>query len=250
MNKPTSKVVSPIDFSRSSVARYIQLATLFRQRIQSGRWPVGTRLPTVAQLADEYGVARATIRQALALLTNEKLIESHRAKGTFVTGSPELQVLCEVETDWSGLSRATEDTDIEIISMEADTHPPKFPDAAGKPAKSYRHFRRRHSRFDTPYLLGDIYLDEDVYRRVPKEVFETKGTPQVLSELPGLKITDATQVLTIIMADVETAELLNIPINAPIARITRTATDANGIAIFVGDGLYRGDIIRLQLKLK
>jgi GntR family transcriptional regulator len=68
--------------------------------------------------------------------------------------------------------------------------------------------------------------------------------------VPGLKIADATQVLTIDTADVETAELLNIPINAPIARITRTATSGDGTVIFVGEGLYRGDIIRLQIKLK
>lgn len=250
MNEDPGSRATAIDFSRSSVARYIQLATLFRQRIQSGRWPVGTRLPTVAQLADEYGVARATIRQALALLTQDNLIESQRAKGTFVTGTPDLQVMCEVNTDWSGLSRSTADTSIEIVSMEANTRPPKFPDGAGKPAKSYRHFRRIHSRFDTPYLLGDVYLDEEVYRRVPKDVFETKGTPQIVSEVPGLTIADASQVLTIGTADVETAELLNLPINAPIARIARSATSADGTVIFVGEGLYRGDMVRLQIKLK
>src|SRR3546814_18407821 len=57
-----------VDFSRSAISRYIQLATLFRRRIESGQWPLGSQIPTVDRLADECGVARATIRQALDLL--------------------------------------------------------------------------------------------------------------------------------------------------------------------------------------
>ena len=73
-----------VDLSRSAVARYIQLASLFRRRIQSGQWSVGAQIPTVEDLAAECGVARATIRQALGQLETEDLIERYRAKGTFV----------------------------------------------------------------------------------------------------------------------------------------------------------------------
>ncbi|MFX6226298.1 GntR family transcriptional regulator, partial [Acinetobacter baumannii] len=53
----------PVDFSRSAVSRSLQLATLFRRRIESGQWPLGSQIPTVDDLASECGVARATIRQ-------------------------------------------------------------------------------------------------------------------------------------------------------------------------------------------
>ena len=62
-----------VPLSRSAVARYIQLATLFRSRIMSGQWAAGGQIPTIEQLMAECGVARATIRQALGLLEDEGL---------------------------------------------------------------------------------------------------------------------------------------------------------------------------------
>ena len=44
-----------VDLNRSTVSRYIQLSTLFRRRIESGVWRPGHRIPTVDELAAEYG---------------------------------------------------------------------------------------------------------------------------------------------------------------------------------------------------
>ena len=77
-----------IDLNQSAVARYLQLATLFRKRIVNGEWPVGQQIPTVGELAEECHVARMTIRQALGDLEAEGLISRARAKGTFVIAKP------------------------------------------------------------------------------------------------------------------------------------------------------------------
>ena len=61
-----------------------QLMTYFRERILDGRLSVGTRLPTDDELADLYQISRDTLRQALALLANEGLIERVQGRGTFV----------------------------------------------------------------------------------------------------------------------------------------------------------------------
>src|SRR5262245_22837819 len=97
------QTVTHPDFSRSAISRYVQLAALFRRRIETGVWPVGSQIPTVDELAEECGVARATIRQSLGLLSDEKLIERFRAKGTFVTRRIEDGLWCEIATDWSGM---------------------------------------------------------------------------------------------------------------------------------------------------
>ena len=67
---PTSQALK-----KSAVARYLQLASLFRARIESGEWEVDSRIPTVEELARDCGVATMTIRQALDILEAEGLIE-------------------------------------------------------------------------------------------------------------------------------------------------------------------------------
>src|SRR5689334_6042515 len=93
----------PLDDDATGIPRYLQLSTLFRRMIESGQWQTGSQIPTVEELAAEYGVARATVRQALGRLDADALIARFRAKGTFVTYQPQEQLWCEVETDWSGL---------------------------------------------------------------------------------------------------------------------------------------------------
>src|SRR5258705_14006650 len=105
---PTGKsalrlVTSSPDLSRSRVARYIQLATLFRNWIVSGHWPVGGRIPNVDDLALEFSVARGTIREALGVLEAEGLLERLRAKGTFVRNSPLVSSAHKLAIDWKSL---------------------------------------------------------------------------------------------------------------------------------------------------
>jgi GntR family transcriptional regulator len=39
-------------------------------------------------------------------------------------------------------------------------------------------------------------------------------------------------------------------LNAPVAYVHRVAADARGTRILVADGIYRGDVVRLDVKLK
>lgn len=239
-----------IDFSRSAVSRYVQLASLFRRRIESGQWQLGQQMPTVDELAQECQVARATVRQALDLLEDEKLIERYRAKGTFVTAKPQEQYWCEVASDWSGQLIAPEGATIEILSTRKKAVPPSPLHQIGELAPAYRHWRRRHWRNGVPYYLGDVYIDERVAKRISSETFKQKTSMRILRELPGLEIKEAHQTLTLGMADPEIADLLKLPLNAPIAHVHRSAIDQDGCVVFIGVGIYRGDVVRLDIKLK
>jgi GntR family transcriptional regulator len=241
-----------VDLSRSAVSRYIQLATLFRRRIEQGAWKLDQQIPTVDALAAEHGVARATIRQALDLLENDGLIERFRAKGTFVRAAPAANRLwCEVETDWSGLLRSRDGAEIEILGEEAGLPGSALPPLGiGEPAPLYRHWRRRHWRDGQPFLLADVHLDERLAPKVTPEDLRSKTALRLVESIAGVRIADARQTLTIGTADVETAAALRIPLNAPVAHVRRAAVDQQGVLVLVADGIYRGDVVRIDIKLR
>ena len=237
------------DYSRSSVSRYIQLSTLFRNRIETGEWALGQRLPTVDELAVECEVARETVRQALHLLANEGLIERFRAKGTFVKAAPTTPLWCEVGTDFSGLLISQEGATIELLAEQARVALTIRRDSYGELVPEYRHLRRRHWRNDQAYLLADVYIDERLVGRIPRAAFKTKTALKMLADVPNANLRDVKQTLTIGSANMEAANMLNIQLNAPVAIIDRHALDESGQLIFFARGIYRGDVVRLDLRM-
>lgn len=67
---------------------WIQLVDDFRQRIVSGRWPSGSRIPSVRELAAEAGVNPNTVQRALGELDRSGLTAAERTAGRFVTADP------------------------------------------------------------------------------------------------------------------------------------------------------------------
>jgi GntR family transcriptional regulator len=68
----------------SDRALYRQLADILRGKVASGELQPGQSLPSEGTLAQEYGLGRDTVRDALALLRSEGLVATERGKGTFV----------------------------------------------------------------------------------------------------------------------------------------------------------------------
>jgi GntR family transcriptional regulator len=68
------------------VAPYRQVAQILRERIAEGTYQPGTRLPSIVDLVQEFGVARTTARKALNLLAEEGLAELSAGMGFYVKG--------------------------------------------------------------------------------------------------------------------------------------------------------------------
>lgn len=249
MSEATLKSQTATALEKSAVARYIQLASMFRKWVENGQWPVGSQIPTVEMLARECGVAGMTIRQALDILEKEGLIERFRAKGTFVRQKPRRELWCEVQTDWNGLLMSRSDADISILSDVANQTLDQSGFDVGTVVPAYRHLRRLHRRAGVTFLVADVFVDERLRGLIPEENFSKTTAMRLVADLPGVKIADARQILTIDSADLETATLLDIALSDPIAKVQRLAVDENGALLLVANGLYRGDMVRIDMKL-
>ena len=69
-------------------ASLVQTVTdALRDRIAEGEHPVGSRLPSNAELCAEFGFSRTVIREAIASLASDGMVESRQGSGVFVTSS-------------------------------------------------------------------------------------------------------------------------------------------------------------------
>lgn len=64
---------------------YLRIANELRKRILSGKYPVGTYLPSQSVLADQdFKAARMTVRAAIEVLESEDLVQAIQGRGTLV----------------------------------------------------------------------------------------------------------------------------------------------------------------------
>ncbi|WP_326561617.1 winged helix-turn-helix domain-containing protein [Micromonospora sp. NBC_01796] len=63
-----------------------RIAQDIRERIASGEYAPGAKLPPLRELIVRYGVSAEPVRSALLILQVEGLLEGHQGKGVFVVG--------------------------------------------------------------------------------------------------------------------------------------------------------------------
>jgi len=230
----------------SPIPRYVVVADRLRKRIESGEWQAGHILPSLHQLAEAFGVARLTARQAVQILVREGLLESRRGYGTVVTDLAVPIQTTPLETSLRELGESYRSLVPRIL--EFDGIPRPLPGAAAGPAR-YIYMRRLHSQNERPYCVISLYITQSVFALDP-EGFRTKAVIPVMLENEAVHIARASQTLGIGAADAEVASLLHIPAHAPVANVTRVFTDRDGTILYYAEVIYRGDAIRLEIDLK
>lgn len=76
--------------SAHRISLFDQVTAQLREQITSGRWPVGTRIPTEPELVEQLGVARNTLREAVRALAHNGLLDIRQGSGTYVVATSEL----------------------------------------------------------------------------------------------------------------------------------------------------------------
>ncbi len=66
------------------VPPYRQIAEILRRRIDSGKYPPDTRIPTESEIIEEFEVARTTARRAVGVLRQDGLIYTVPQRGSYV----------------------------------------------------------------------------------------------------------------------------------------------------------------------
>jgi GntR family transcriptional regulator len=224
--------------AQSGVTQYLQLASILRHQIAHGALAAGHQLPTVAQLADQYQLARITVRQAYAVLGAEGLITSQRGRGTFVAA--------QARTIDSQLRSAINDPQAQGIAFRILDQRSEviLPAVLARGAATYDHYaylRKVHIQGDEPFCLAEIHVASEIHARFPPGSEHRRKIAWLLNEYAPDRMHKVQQTTTIAPADPELARHLGCSLATPTAHMVRRIFDHSGRLALAGLFWYRGD---------
>lgn len=101
-----------------SQPRYVQLARTLLNEINSGKYPVGSYLPTEFELCDQFGVSRFTVREAVKQLVRQGLLVRQRGVGTRVCAVAPVSQYVQRMSGINDLNQYASDTSLQVDKSE------------------------------------------------------------------------------------------------------------------------------------
>lgn len=204
----------PVPSRKEIIPLYSRVATIIQNRIASGQYEPGERLPTEDELVQYYGVSKITVRNALSLLEAEGLITRTRGKGTFVApGLPENR--SDIHTNLNDMVQSLADSHIKPLEIKsikvAESRTPKdICNFFGLPnSGEIARIRRLVTRNSRRYFYEN-YMPVEIARHLTKkELAEKKSIQKILRQRIGLAASRGEMYLSAIPAERDISQLLN-----------------------------------------
>lgn len=229
--------------------RYEQLARYIARIISEGHLPVGHQLPPERDLAALSGLSRVTVRNAVAQLVSEGLIEQRRGAGTFVRPPAEkLEQSLSSLTSFTDYMLARGKTSSSVGLRRGLFFPsPEESIALGVPSgERVARIERLRSADGVPVAIERSTLPTDI---LPDPDLVDTSLYDVLRSLGGTP-NRAIQRITAINLAPHEAEMLKLPVGAAALRIDRTGYLPSGRPIEFTRGVYHSDIYDFVAELR
>jgi DNA-binding GntR family transcriptional regulator len=233
---------------RSPVPLYFQVAQHLQQAIESGAIAAGERLDNEIQLAQELGLSRPTMRQALQYLVDKGLLVRKRGVGTLVAQA-KLHRPIELTSLYEDLDGSGQRPTTQVLSNTVEPAGSAVATALGIDEGAdvvvLHRLRRAH---DEPIARMINYLPVGLIE-LTTEALERRGLYQLL-RARGIRPHAAAQTIGARTADAAEARLLNETRRAPLLTMERTAYDSEGRGIEHGSHIYRASRYTFELNLR
>ncbi len=216
---------------------YRQIADQLRRAIQRGDLEPGGRVPSEAELMEHYGVARMTVRQAVAELKAEGLVIAEHGRGVFVRNRPTVRRLASdrfarrhreagkaaflAETESLGTPGVDQLEVGQVMAGERVAQRLKL----RKTAKVVRR-DRRYLIDEVPVELATTYVPLTIARGTLITSQDTgPGGVYARIEEAGIQLGSFTEEVGARMPTPEERRRLSLPEGTPVITVTRVAYD-------------------------
>ncbi len=230
----------------SPVPLYYQLQEHIRALIEEGQLAEGSHLPTEAELATQFNVSRATVREALRGLAARGLIEKRQGVGSIVTHSRIDEILPGLASFSAEMQARGFKVTSDVLERERVVPPTRVLNALHLPPETTV-VKVRRLRFvnEKPFLISTSYLPPEVSL---DENF-SGSLYELLENIYGYRITAGRTSIEAGLADDLEASLLDTEPNKAVLRITWLALTDRNDPIEYSETTYRGDRYRYVVQL-
>ncbi|WP_405181290.1 GntR family transcriptional regulator [Nocardia sp. NBC_01377] len=233
---------APVRRLRADQAR--RVADVLRHQIHAGAFD--EVLPGEQELAAEYSASRNTVREALALLKDEGLIDRVPKVGTRVAQRKYdhgLDALLGLQETLKGHGTVRN----EVRAAMHVTAPPAVARRLGvAPGERVVYLERLRHLADLPLSLDLTYLVPDIGTEVLGHDLETTDIFVLLEQISGQSLGSADLALEAVSADPHTASTLEIPDSAPLLMLERLTRLDDGRPVDLEYIRMRGDRITMR----
>lgn len=212
---------------------YIQIAEFLEKQIRSGAYPLGTRLPSERELAEQYSLSRMTARQALKELTRAGFAESVVGKGTFVSQPKIDQQLRELTSFSEDMRmRGLRPTSRVLLAEETAADDTVADALRLLPGQKIIVLSRVRSADDRPVVIETGYLNQQLCPGIlDKHDFSHESLYDVLRLNYGIRLVWATQGIEARLPSKFERETLEISANEPVLALTRVTYNEEDVPI-------------------
>lgn len=227
---------------KSPVPLYYQVAKLLKERIENGELLPGHRIQPEYDLAEEFGVSRHTIREALSMLENEGLVYRQPGLGTFVQSKKYSYPLSFLR----GFTEQMEERGLvpssQVISFERLVPDPFLRSTLALPEGSKVWDLRRLRLADGESVAFEIMaLPVSIVPSLEKQDLSRISVYRYVEESVGCRIGGATQTIEAEMASRDIVELLGTEEDVPVLRMKNVTYLENRRPLCFVDCYYRAD---------
>lgn len=209
-----------------------RITSEIRDRILSGEWAPGHRLPSEMALADEYGCSRMTINKAMTELARTGYVERRRRAGTFVIRPQISTALLEIPDIRSEIAALGEPWRLKLIDRQViGAGVAGERRLALEPDDPVLSLTCLHHAGDTPFCLEERLINLAAVPDAREADFAAISPGGwLLRQVPWQ---EAEHVITAIAADARLGQFLAIAEGAPCLSIERRTWNSSHIVTWV-----------------
>ncbi len=224
---------------------YEQIKLILREQITSGEFQPGGQLPTEAELCRQYNVSRITIVKALGDLAHEGLIQRIQGKGSIVRPLPIKNSMNTIMGFTETMRRNGLEPRSQVLSAEPVDGDLELRKLFQQPLSySARFFRFKRLMFvnDIPAVLFDVYVKDEVGRKMQECDLNNTSFYRVYEEIFGRPVTRNETTLTPILATPEAIELLGVKPGTPHFLFRGLSYVDGDIPVELSRGIFPGEL--------